>query len=186
MLFTHDVENGLEAAVNLVNTLPAASASGEDELATMAQLDDWYRHERFTGARRYDAKELSQVRAVRNRMRALWDAPNEQHAVGMVNAMLVDGRALPQLVDHDGVGWHIHATRPDAALADRVMVEFAMAWLDVLRQGELPRMKTCAADDCEAVLVDFSRNRSKRFCDVGNCGNRMNVRAFRARAGESG
>ena len=60
-------------------------------------------------------------------------------------------------------------------------VEFAMAWVDVLRQGEHGRMKRCAADDCEAVLVDVSRNRSKRFCDVGNCGNRMNVRAYRAR-----
>jgi predicted RNA-binding Zn ribbon-like protein len=61
------------------------------------------------------------------------------------------------------------------------MVEVAMAWVDVLRQGERARTKRCAADDCEAVLVDLSRNRSKRFCDVGNCGNRMNVRAFRAR-----
>lgn len=185
MLFTHDVELGLHAAATLVNTLPDASHSGEDELTSMAQLDDWFRRERFTGVRRYDARELNQVRTVRSRMRALWEVADDRHAVGMVNAMLVDGRALPQLVDHDGVGLHIHATRDDAALADRIMVEFAMAWLDVLRQGERPRMKRCAADDCEAVLVDLSRNRSKRFCDVGNCGNRMNVRAFRARAGET-
>ncbi len=51
------------------------------------------------------------------------------------------------------------------------MVEGRDGWVDVLRQHEHPRMKQCAADDCDAILVDLSRNRSKRFCDVGNCGN---------------
>ena len=186
MLFTRDVELGLQAAVELVNTLPDVTDSGEDGLTTMAQLDDWFEREAFTGERRRDARELASMRALRERLRGLWEAPSDEQAVERVNAMLVDGQALPQVVDHDGVGWHIHATRADAPLADRVMVEIAMDWVDVLRQGERARMKTCAADDCDAVLVDLSRNRSKRFCDVGNCGNRMNVRAFRARgaAGE--
>ena len=33
----------------------------------------------------------------------------------------------------------------------------------------------------EAVLVDLSRNSSKRYCDTGNCGNRVHVAAYRAR-----
>ncbi len=56
-----------------------------------------------------------------------------------------------------------------------------MAWVDVIRSDERERMRLCAADDCEAVVVDFSRNRSKRYCDIGNCGNRANVAAYRAR-----
>jgi predicted RNA-binding Zn ribbon-like protein len=181
MLFTHDVELSLLAAATLVNTLPDASHSGEDELTTMRQLDTWFEGEGFTGERLHTAAELESLRALRLRLRALWAEPEEVRVVAAVNAMLAEGGALPRLVDHDGFGWHIHANAPDAPLADRVMVEIAMAWVDVLRQGERARMKRCAADDCEAVLVDFSRNRSKRFCDVGNCGNRMNVRAFRAR-----
>jgi predicted RNA-binding Zn ribbon-like protein len=31
------------------------------------------------------------------------------------------------------------------------------------------------------VLVDLSKNSSKRYCDTGNCGNRTNVAAYRAR-----
>jgi predicted RNA-binding Zn ribbon-like protein len=31
------------------------------------------------------------------------------------------------------------------------------------------------------VVVDLSRNKSKRFCATGNCGNRANVAAYRAR-----
>ena len=56
-----------------------------------------------------------------------------------------------------------------------------MAMIDVVRAGEDERLRRCAADDCDAVFIDFSRNRSKRYCDVGNCGNRMNVTAYRAR-----
>lgn len=179
MLFTRDVELGLQSAVELINTLPGLD--GDDRLTTAAELDAWFEREAFTGERRHDAHELESMRVLRDRLRGLWEAVDDEEAVALVNAMLLDGQALPQVVDHDGVGWHIHATRADAPLADRVMVEIAMDWVDVLRQGERARMKVCAADDCDAVLVDLSRNRSKRFCDTGNCGNRMNVRAFRAR-----
>ena len=61
-----------------------------------------------------------------------------------------------------------------------MLVEAAMAFTDVVRSGELDRLKTCGADDCEDVVVDLSRNRSRRFCDSG-CGNRENVRAYRDR-----
>ena len=52
---------------------------------------------------------------------------------------------------------------------------------DLIRAGELRRLKTCAAPDCEAVLIDLSRNRSRRFCDTGNCANRQHVAAYRER-----
>ena len=52
---------------------------------------------------------------------------------------------------------------------------------DLIRADELRRLKTCAAPDCEAVLIDLSRNRSRMFCDTGNCGNRQHVAAYRER-----
>jgi predicted RNA-binding Zn ribbon-like protein len=36
------------------------------------------------------------------------------------------------------------------------------------------------ADDCEAIVLDLSRNRSRRFCST-SCGNRVAVAAYRAR-----
>ena len=59
-------------------------------------------------------------------------------------------------------------------------VEAAMAMTDVIRMGELDRLRVCAADDCHNVVVDLSKNRSRRYCDAG-CGNRANVAAYRAR-----
>ena len=56
-----------------------------------------------------------------------------------------------------------------------------MAFVDVIRSGELDRLRVCAAEDCEAVLIDLSKNRSKRYCDTGNCANLAHVRAYRER-----
>ena len=98
----------------------------------------------------------------------------------IVNRLLRDSNALPQLVRHDGWPYHLHATPPDAPLATRMAVEAAMAFVDVVREGELSRLRTCDLDDCDNVVVDLSKNRSKRFCDAG-CGNRAAVTAYRAR-----
>ena len=58
------------------------------------------------------------------------------------------------------------------------------ALIDLIREHELSRLQVCAAEDCNAVFVDFSRNRSKRFCDTGNCANRTHVAAYRKRQEE--
>ena len=55
-----------------------------------------------------------------------------------------------------------------------------MAFVDVVRSGELSRLRICEYPDCRNVVVDLSKNRSKRFCEDG-CGNRAAVAAYRAR-----
>jgi predicted RNA-binding Zn ribbon-like protein len=59
-------------------------------------------------------------------------------------------------------------------------VEAAMALVDVVRSGETARLGACAAEDCDDVVIDLSKNRSRRYCEKG-CGNRANVAAYRAR-----
>ena len=98
----------------------------------------------------------------------------------IVNGLLREDEALPQLVKHDEWSYHLHATPPAAPLATRMAVEAAMAMVDVVRSGELRRLRICEYHDCDDVVVDLSKNRSKRFCDDG-CGNRAAVAAYRAR-----
>jgi predicted RNA-binding Zn ribbon-like protein len=38
----------------------------------------------------------------------------------------------------------------------------------------------CGASDCDDVVVDLSKNRSRQFCST-RCSNRVNVAAYRAR-----
>lgn len=181
MLFAHDTEEALTAAAALVN-----SQDGDgDTLVTVTDLDAFVQRWGWTGSRRGDERELADVQALRPRLRRFWHAPQDE-IVELVNAMLREAGALPQLVTHDGHGFHIHATSPQTPLAERMAVEAAMAVVDVVRGDELARLRVCAAGGCDDVLVDLSRNRSRRFCTL-SCANRTNVAAFRARqAGSTG
>lgn len=175
MLFAHDTEVALQAAAALVNTEEQAG----DHLSSLEDLDRFVAKWGWTGSRRRDAGELEQVRAIRPRLRGLWEL-DADGVVTEVNAILHDSRAMPQLVRHDEWDYHLHATPPEASLADRIVVEAAMAFVDVVRQGELDRLRVCGADDCDDVVVDLSKNRSRRYCSA-TCSSRVNVAAFRAR-----
>lgn len=175
MLFAHDTEVALQAAVGLVNT----AHEDPDTLATAAELDAFVGQFRWTGSRRHDDTELAEVQALRPRLEALWDT-DEDGVVEIVNTLLRESAALPQLVRHDEWEYHLHATSAEQPLAVRMAVEAAMAVVDVVRSGELARLARCAAPDCRDVLVDLSKNRSRRFCGT-TCANRVNVAAFRAR-----
>ena len=175
MLFAHDTEVALGAAVALVNTAHEAP----DALATRAELDTLVAELGWTGSRRHDAAELAEVQALRPRLEAMWDT-DEDGVVTIVNTLLAESSALPRLVRHDGWDYHLHATSDEQPLAVRMAVEAAMAVVDVVRAGELGRLARCAAPDCDDVLVDLSKNRSRRFCGT-TCANRVNVAAFRAR-----
>jgi predicted RNA-binding Zn ribbon-like protein len=83
-------------------------------------------------------------------------------------------------VRHDEWDWHLHATPPEAPLARRIAVEAAMAFVDVIRAGELDRLRVCDAEDCEDIVLDLSRNRSRRYCE-GGCAARAHSAAYRAR-----
>jgi len=178
MLFAHDTEVALRGAAALVNTAATLPDDTED-LATTADLDDFVRAWEWTGSHTGEPAELAAVRDLRPRLRRLWTADTDE-AVALVNELLSEAGALPQLVRHGEWSWHLHATPPEAPLATRMAVEAAMAMVDVIRADELTRLRVCAAEDCQDVVVDLSKNRSKRFCD-GGCGNRANVAAYRAR-----
>ncbi len=179
MAFTHDTDDALLSMASLVNT-GVLRPGGVDQLSGLEDFEKFVGQWQWTGSRAHDESERRAVIALRPVFRGLWEATGEGAVVELVNALLVKGRALPQLVEHDGWGYHLHATPPDVPLATRWMVDTAMAMVDVIRSGELSRLQFCAAQDCDGVLVDLSKNRSRRFCEVG-CGNRVNVAAYRAR-----
>jgi predicted RNA-binding Zn ribbon-like protein len=178
--FAPDTETNLEFMVALADTMPTASRSGDDELTNVAQLDAFLDQWPWSGRRDHDQREVDEVRATRDLLPRLWTLDTDDAAV-LINEMLADAHALPYLAKHDGLDWHLHATAPDAPLAERIRVEIAMALIDVVRSGEQGRLRVCEADDCEGLFVDLSRNGSKRFCSV-RCGNRMNQLAFRERS----
>lgn len=176
-MFAHDTEVALTSAAALVNT-----AGEPDVLTTIEELDGYLDDWGWSGPFTRDEAELRAVRALRPRLRELWTADDERR-VELVNEHLRRERALPQLVRHDEWPWHLHATPSDAPLASRMLVEAAMAMVDVVREQATDRLALCAAPDCDNVVIDLSKNRSRKYCDAG-CTNRMAAAAYRARQSE--
>ena len=178
MVFAHDTEVALAAAAALVNTKDVLDPDQEG-LPDVAALQQFVRTWGWTGRIVGDQEELDQVRALRPRLREIWLADRDG-VVRIVNELLREFHALPQLIKHDEWDYHLHATPDAAPLATRMAVEAAMAVVDVVRGDELSRLRICELPTCDDVVVDLSKNRSKRFCE-GNCGNKAAVAAYRAR-----
>ncbi|OCB14539.1 RNA-binding protein [Mycolicibacterium porcinum] len=179
MAMAHDTEFVLRAACVLANT----GRTHGDQLTEQSQLDEYLTEFGMTGHRDHDDRELQAVRKLRVAVGRIWAAaPEDERAVELVNALLRQTRATPWLTRHAEMPqWHLHLAAPDAPLATRLGAEMAMAFADLIRADELRRLKLCAAPECDAVLIDLSRNRSRIFCDTGNCANRQHVAAYRAR-----
>lgn len=46
----------------------------------------------------------------------------------------------------------------------------------LLASNRLDRVRQCAGDDCGWLFLDTSRNHSRRWCDMADCGNRAKAR----------
>lgn len=94
----------------------------------------------------------------------------------------VDGSAVATIPLSFGIG-----AQPDLALLGpstlpRLIVVRVVA--DLLRSSSNPewkRVKACPGPGCRWVFVDRSRNDSRRWCQMSECGNRAKGAAFRTR-----
>ena len=165
-------------AVDLVNTRD--EETGADALTSPVDLLRFLRDHRDSYDRALTTTDVEEVQALRGRLRGVFTSGDIVGVVAVLNALLAESNALPQLTDHDGV-WHFHFTPPESSLVAHMAAEAAMGLASVIRDHGLERLQVCAAVGCSRVFVDTSRNRSRRYCNPEICGNRTNVAAYRAR-----
>jgi predicted RNA-binding Zn ribbon-like protein len=124
--------------------------------------------------------DVQATQRLADRLHTVFTARNPAEAVAVVNAVLVDAGALPQISGHDDEDWHIHYHAADTGPVDRVAVNAAMGLATVLVTSGIRRLGHCDGVECNDVYVDTSRNNRRRFCSDG-CANRTHVAAHRAR-----
>lgn len=92
-------------------------------------------------------------------------------------AGLAMGRA--RLVSAKG---HFHWEWPEPGNEpDRALWPVARAAAELVTSEALAWAKECGGDTCTWVFLDTSKNHSRRWCDMRDCGNRAKVRRFRKR-----
>lgn len=139
-------------------------------------------------ARRVLAADLPALTELRSGLRAVFDAAADGRSADMVkllNGLLEHHRPAPSISGHDDSDWHLHIASSEGPVADEygagAVMGLTMAFLDLGPD----RFGTCAADGCDGVFLDSSRNRSRRYCSE-RCATRANVAALRSRRRASG
>ena len=158
---------------------------GTDELASPAAFCQWLLDSRLVPARcAVTAHEHAQGLRLRAGIREILgpDGPRP-HVLSEADSALRD---LPLLVSTSS----LLRPDPDALLPDpglpavpRALSALAASLATVLITGEVTRVKRCPAADCGWVFWDSSKNRSRRWCSMDDCGARSKMRRYRAKAG---
>jgi predicted RNA-binding Zn ribbon-like protein len=103
--------------------------------------------------------------------------------IAVLNGFLEEGMRYRRLEPDDrccGWTWAVG----DEPLA-QMLWPIANEAADLLVAGDLDRVKACGNDTCGWLFVDMSRNRSRRWCDMKDCGNRAKARRHYARRRDS-
>ena len=98
-----------------------------------------------------------------------------------VNEELTELTIAPAIVDHDGVGPHIHWTPSTATFDTQVIADIVMALAQEICDAGTGRFGRCAAEGCQRQFYDSTRNRSRRFCSDSRCASRTHTAHHRAR-----
>jgi predicted RNA-binding Zn ribbon-like protein len=200
---------GGDSTLDFVNTVtgrvsdPAGgSVVSDDKLVRYEDLLDWARHaELLTAAQTRALARLAKRRpqeAVRVLSRAISaretlyrvlmalmrgrrPAPRDLAAL---NAEIAAARSRERLVPGaTALEWA--AAEPGARL-DSVLWPVWRAAEALLTSPEISRLRECGGDGCGWLFVDRSRNRSRRWCTMDDCGNVSKVRRFRERRRREG
>jgi predicted RNA-binding Zn ribbon-like protein len=184
---------GGDVSLDLVNTASGRTRGPlRDKLRSYDDVVTWAERVELPGSGRADqlrraaAAHPGQASAVLERVRSLREviyrvftadpaAPADLRALGEAAAEAASQRRLEHTDDGYVFAW------PDSERLDRILWPVAQSAAELLASRDRVRVKECAADDCNWLFMDRSRNRSRRWCDMRDCGNRAKARRFQAR-----
>ncbi len=168
-----------------------------DKLGEYSDLVEWSRHsgivtakeaERLIQASKRNAGEAKDVfdRAIALRealyriCKAIMTGRRPQTVdLKSVNDELLGARTHERLT-HGAHGFTWEWVGNEAAL-DRMLWSIAQSAAELLTTGDLSRLRECGGEECGWLFEDTSKNRSRQWCDMQDCGNLAKVRRYRTR-----
>ena len=168
-----------------------------DKLRDYSDLVAWSQHSGIVTAT--EAGRLNQEsKRKAAEARAVFDRAIElREALHRIFKATVTGR-MPQSVDLETVNDELLKARNHERLIstekgfkwewigreaslDRMLWSIAHSGAEFLIKGDLSRLRECGGKECGWLFEDTSRNRSRQWCHMQDCGNLAKVRRFRTR-----
>ena len=106
--------------------------------------------------------------------------------VRVLNAALAEAMSHARLnLTADGFGWDWGGAAPEAL--EQMLWPVVQSAVDLLTSPELDRVGECADDrGCGWLFLDTTKNHSRRWCDMRDCGNRAKARRHYAKKKSEG
>ena len=165
----------LELVRAFVNTLDIDQ--GTEELASPAGLRRWLVANHLA-SRHVEVGDVEIRRAValREAFRAMLlsnnGGPPDPHALDVMNAEAARTRPVIRFDRSEGT-IEGRADHVDGALGMLLGIVFTS-----MARGTWSRLKVCENDACRWAVYDHSKNRSKRWCSMSECGGRAKAREY--------
>jgi len=189
---------GAHPALDFVNTVGGWSAETPlgDKLENFGDWIRWGKLAKLAGApdaiasvrlaRRHPrqaAHVLARARALRGVLQCLFMSylENRNPAAADLKAFQDELRLARRHQILAGTGRGFLWTWDQRPALDSVLWRVSQSAADLLVSSSLVRLRRCAGENCGWMFLDTTRNHSRQWCDMQDCGNRAKVRRFRSR-----
>lgn len=175
----------LELVRRFVNTLEIDGDVRTEELMTPCDLQGWLkRNGLLPRSAKLGRADLERALELREALRGILLSHNGaevgREPFEAFDRLSAEAGLAVRVADGEVV------LQPTGSGLDHAIAQIVAAVYGSQLEGSWPRLKACAADDCQWAFYDASRNRSGTWCDMSSCGNRAKVRAHRERTRSAG
>lgn len=186
---------GGSLCLDFTNTVGSHGRERPDEyLNTFKDLVNWSQHADILTKR--EAKKITQLaekqpskaKMVLNRAIELREAiyrifssafdgkPPREEDIALFNDNLTRTMSNSLIIQtKDGFSWNSDGNKDDL---DWILNPIIRSAAELLVSDELKRVRKCADPECGWLFLDVSRNKSRRWCDMKDCGNRAKASRF--------
>jgi predicted RNA-binding Zn ribbon-like protein len=150
----------------------------EEQLTGPTRLAEWARAGQFIqGSMPVTSTKLAKSIAVREAIYRLVTLrisgePADPAALDKLNQAARHRPLTPQLINGQ-LRWH--------GSVDQLISTVARDALELLGSEQVNNVRECTGQECTRLFIDTSRGNNRRWCGMGECGNRAKVEAFRRR-----
>jgi predicted RNA-binding Zn ribbon-like protein len=174
----NDVEAEVDLLVDFINTHDLEEET--DSIAEPDRLAAWVAGQTGELIPTPDEEDVARVQALRESLRALLHTHNGGELDDKRLAPLRDAAERSRYRTTFSAGGELEIAPARAGLTG-FEARLLLAIERLQSQGAWPRLKACTDGGCQWAFYDATRNRSRTWCSMEECGNREKTRRYRER-----